>query len=674
MSLSAAQPEVVFFAAQRRIAPSCGKEFPRKKSAGRAPAHVAPILILAAILSLWSLSEVHAAILIESQVGFRGVFQLGRPFPLEIELNNTGRPIEGVLEVQVWKGGATKGGPPYPVRYRRDLYLGAQSRRKVQFTVDPDFVSRPLIMVFSANGAKVSRELDLRRHFSPAPVRLFVSERSAPPLSLASSLQSRLVSVALAELPADPRALLGVSHLIFYDQSLRDLSRAQLAAIEVWLSAGGRMVILGSLNYALYQEPAISRFLPVRVAGAKQIHFVPSGATGGSAAPVADAWVQLSSVTGGNLLAESQGIPLIVDASRGRGRILYLALDIGRPPLSQWDGLPRLVQELLKPASFQEPALRSDWHDGIFSQLVASPSFIARYVPAGSLLVAMVAYLAGLGAIAWLWQRKRHPRRGLVIILLGLIGAATAGGYAHFNRGGNIPDGVLLSSTVMESSGDGFVEAQSSLALFSTQVREYRLHLERGWMELTPVPSRSRDGFQAAVVRQEGGGASQYQLPLREWDYRLFRMRFVYRFPLRADFEVQGDQLVMKVENHSANDLIDCWLLLPGQRFSLGEIARGARWTKTFPLTNPKNFEAPGYGRADTVSFREVSFNDKIRETLFHYSFFPRDQAVAWNNGAVFFGWVKDPEPRVRSDDPKIQAQGFALYRVLVPLGGGEEE
>ena len=115
----------------------------------------------------------------------------------------------------------------------------------------------------------------MRRHFSPAAVLLLISENSAlPSLSLDPSLQNRLVSIALGELAADPRALLGVSHLIIYDQSLRDLSRAQLAAIDTWLSAGGKLVVLGSLNYALYQEPALGRFLPVRVTGrsAHDIH------------------------------------------------------------------------------------------------------------------------------------------------------------------------------------------------------------------------------------------------------------------------------------------------------------------------------------------------------------------------------------------------------------------
>ena len=169
-----------------------------------------------------------AEILIEARVGFHGVFQLGRPFPLEIELNNTGRPAEGVLEVQVWKGGATKGGAPYLANYRRDIFLAGQARKTVQLTVDPDFISRPLAIRFASAEVKAGREIDLRRHFSPAPVLLLMSGSSVfPPITFSASAQSRLVSLSPLELAADSRALLGVSHLILYDQSLRELSRAQ---------------------------------------------------------------------------------------------------------------------------------------------------------------------------------------------------------------------------------------------------------------------------------------------------------------------------------------------------------------------------------------------------------------------------------------------------------------
>jgi len=618
----------------------------------------------------------YADILIEARVGFHGVFQLGRPFPIEIELNNTGRPAEGVLEVQVWKGGATKGGAPYLANYRRDIFLAGQARKTVQLTVDPDFISRPLAVRFTSAEVKAGREIDLRRHFSPAPVLLLMSGSNVfPSMAFIASAQSRLVSLAPMELAADSRALLGVSHIILYDQSLRELSRAQLLALDNWLLAGGRMVIIGSLNYALYQEPALARFMPVRVNGAKQISFAPALGKGKTRVSLAGVWAQSSTVVSGKTLSEADGIPVLVEASRSRGKIIYLALDIGRPPLSQWDGLPKFLQSLLAPTGAEDAPPRTEWSDAVFNQLIASPKFISTYVPSASLFFSMLGYLAGVGVFAWLWQKKRLAPRLLLIGFSTFVAAGTAAGYVHFSQGGNIPDGVLLVSTVLENSGDGFVDSQANMALFSTQLRQYDLQLERGWIDLTPVSSRSREHSESAVVSQDAGGASRYRLPLREWDYRLFRLRRVDRFPFAAEFEARGDQLLVKVDNKSAKDLVNCWLLVPGQRFDLGVIARGASWRKAFPLSNEKAKEQSGLLRPETLNLREMTFGDKTRDILFHSSIFPRDADPRLGNGAaVFFGWVKDPEPRVRIDDPRIQTQDYALFRAVFPLVSGEDE
>ena len=654
-----------------------GPGHPTHKFCNLPDPQAAGLCLLAAVFLIGFIpAPSQSEILIESRVGFHGAFQLGRPFPLEIELSNTGRPVEGVLEVQVWKGGATKGGAPYRASYRRDVFLAGQTRRSIQLTVDPDFISRPLAIRFSGAEAKATREVDLRRHFSPAPVLLLLSGSSVfPPITFGAAAQSRLVSLSPAELAADSRALLGVSHVILYDQSLRELSRAQLLALDGWLTAGGRMVIIGSLNYALYQEAALAGFLPVRVNGARQVSFRPTLGKGEGKVSLAGVWVQTSTVVRGKALSEADGIPIVVEASRGRGRIVYLALDIGRPPLSNWDGLASYLQAFLAPAGADDPAPRTEWSDAVFNQLIASPKFISTYVPSASLFMAMLGYLTGVGFFAWLWQKKRLAPRLLLIGLATFVAGATVAGYVHFSHGGNIPDGVLLVSTVLENSGDGFVDSQANLALFSTQLRQYDLQLERGWIDLTPVSSRSRETSEPAIVTQDAGGASRYRLPLREWDYRLFRLSRVDRFPFVAEFESQGDQLVVKVNNRSAKDLVDCWLLVPGQRFDLGVVPRGTSWRRTFPLANGPIKEEVGIARPDGLKLREMTFADKTRDILFHSSIFPRDGDPRWVGGAaVFFGWVKEPEPRVRIDDPRIQAQDYALFRAVFPLSSSEDE
>jgi hypothetical protein len=154
----------------------------------------------------------------------------------------------------------------------------------------------------------------------------------------------------------------------------------------------------------------------------------------------------------------------------------------------------------------------------------------------------------------------------------------------------------------------------------------------------------------------------------------LFRLRFIDRFPLRAQFNVQGDKLTVKIDNQSGKDLYDCGLLLPGQRHLLGAIPRGARLNQEFSLASPAANNGAS-GRAETVNFRDVSFANKTRDILFQSSFFAREGDSRWSSGAaVFFAWVKDPAPRVRIDDPRIQVQDYALFRASIPLNSGEDE
>ncbi|MGH7825356.1 MAG: hypothetical protein ACREQ7_09300 [Candidatus Binatia bacterium] len=612
--------------------------------------------------------------MIEPRIGFRGVFQLGHPFPVEIELSNSARPVEGMLEIRVWKGGPTKGGTPYPFFYRKDLFLGAQSRKSVQLTVDPDFISRPMTITFTSPAGKVSREVDLRRYFSPAPVMLLLSESNTrPSIPLESSSSNRLVSISLAELPPDPRALLGVSALILYDQSLRELSRSQAFALETWLTAGGRILILGSLNTAVYQETNINRFLPVRVIGVKKIASLNGLRPAGGNRPTAltDVWAQDAKVVTGKVLIEHQGSPLLVEAARGKGRIFYLALDVGRQPGSQWGELPGLFKDILRPAGDDRPVFPAQWDEAVFFRLFMNPSFISTYVPTGSLFVALASYLAAVCFFAWLWQRQRAPKRRLVGCAAFFIFLSTVGGYLFFSRGGNIPDGVLVSATLLENVSEGYVEAQSNVALFSTQHRRFNLEVARGWIDLVPVRSRSKVREDPAIVSQANGSSNSFLFPLREWDYRLLKLRFMEHFPLRVSIQNQPGKVLMTLNNQANKDLTDCWLLVSGQRFFLGDIARGSNWTKEFVLRDGTGDP----GRAELVDLREISFKEKTRELLFHASFFSRDSGAApWRTGsAIFFGWVEEPSRRVWVKDPRIWTYDYALFRVIVPLPGEED-
>jgi hypothetical protein len=222
----------------------------------------------------------------------------------------------------------------------------------------------------------------------------------------------------------------------------------------------------------------------------------------------------------------------------------------------------------------------------------------------------------------------------------------------------------------MEDAGNGYVDVQANLALFSTQPHDYRLAFGQAWVDALPPAANAAPG--QSLVYRHGAGVTRVELPLKAWDYKLLRARYVERLQLTTTVAQQQGEVILEARNQSGKDLTDCWLVAPGLRVALGDLPAGASWTKTFALPT----EAGDPAKRTEQSLREVRFNDKPRDVLFQTSFFPDGNAQGFSrNGAVlFFGWVKEPEARFETGDAHIRTQSYALYRVIVPLAAPEDE
>lgn len=622
-------------------------------------------------LFLFLPSGVQAAdITLNVTVGYHGVFQLGRPFPIKIEVTNTGPPVEGIVEATVWKGGGPKGIGAFPVHHRRNLLIGAAGRKSATFTVDPGSVSRPLVVGFHGPGFAVTEEIDLRRHFVPTPIVLLLTESDFSILPGLSTPANPLVAIAPEELPSDPRAYAGVSAVMLYEPSLREISGAQNAALETWLVCGGKIVALGSLRYSLYQEAALARFLPVKVSGLRRFTELPELAKRYGVPPVGGVEVQDATITDGRAIVAEHGIPILVEAERGKGKIVYLAVDIGRPPFSKWDGAPRLLKDLTAAPAENFSAPAAAWDEAVFSQLLLNRAVSSMYLPVGAFAGCIVGYLVLLAALIWCWDRRRLAPRTLGVGFLTVVFLSSSIGYFYFSRADGIPDGVLVTSTLLDALPNGNVEASSNAALFSTIRRDYDVGVEKGWTDFEPLPRRSVAADENGFTIEEEGGRPRLRMALKAWDYRLFRLRSVVRVPVRVELATDADRRLVKVSNDSAQDLTDCWAVVSGQILALGDVPAGRTLSRELPYVSDPS--AVG-GRAYRSGLRDVHFKDPVRELLLRYSYFPQEQNNAWGGAGLFFGWLPAAPRGVTVADGKVREREYAFFRAAFSVGGEEE-
>ncbi|HEY1269003.1 MAG TPA: hypothetical protein VGH16_17225 [Candidatus Binatia bacterium] len=633
-------------------------------------ARIIKAALIAQLLLLLPSPAPAAEITLDVTVGYHGVFQLGRPFPIKIEVTNTGPPVEGTVEATVWKGGGPKGIGAFPVHHRRNLLIGAAARKTATFIVDPGSVSRPLVVSFHAPGAAVTQELDLRRHFVPSAIVLLLTESDFSVLPGLSTPANPLVAIAPEELPSDPRAYGGVAAVVLYEPSLREISGAQNAALETWLVCGGKIVALGSLRYSLYQEAALGRFLPVKVSGLKRFAALPELAKRYGVPPVGAVEVQDATITDGRAVVAEHGSPIVVEAERGKGKIVYLAVDIGRPPFSKWDGAARLLKDLVAAPAENFSAPAAAWDDAVFSQLLLNRAVSSMYLPVGAFAGCIVGYLLVLAALTWCWDRRRLAPRTLGGGFLTVVFLSSSMGYFYFSRADGIPDGVLVTSTLLDALPNGAVEASSNAALFSTIRRDYDVFVEKGWTDFDPLPRRSVLPDENGFTIEEEGGRPRLRMALKAWDYRLFRLRSVARLPVRVELAAEADRRLVKVSNNSAQDLADCWAVVSGQILSLGDIPAGRTRSRELPYVNDP---AAVGGRAYRSGLRDVHFKDPVRELLLRYSYFPQEQTNAWAGAGLFFGWLQGAPRGVTVADVKVREREYAFFRAAFPVGGEDE-
>ena len=606
---------------------------------------------------------------IRAQPGFGGVFRLGEPLPLRVELVNSGAAVRGMLEVEEARGGPTRGIPAYSFLQRRDVFLSAHARKVVFLTVDPDSVAQPLRLRFTGAGRTHETSVSLRGRFTGQPLVLLLTRSNvAPAIPLSREAPPPVVSLPLSDLPEDVRAYGGVWSVLLYEQSLRGLSRRQRSALERWLSSGGVMAALGGVHFALYRDPATAGLLPVEVRGLTRLDALPdlSARFGGA---LEDVLVQQAAATRGAVRLAEGDTPILAERSHGQGRVAYLSLDVGRPPVADWAGLPALFEEMLGPPPPRPSDHWNAWSREAFTGLLQDFGFVGLRSPVGSLLLLLALYVGSLLLWFRLWKAGRLSRPGLGLAPAGLVLAAAFGGHWYFDRGGYVPDGILVSSTVVdESPWSETAAAHSNVGLFATRRRDFSFSLEPGWTQLDLAPAAD-EGPRASLVLRQGRPRDRVRVPLAEWSAALFRLRSVRPSSVRVDWAQSQDLYRIGIANRSAARLTECWLVIEGRGYELGDVPPGGLLRREVPAFP----DAAGSGEGDGPEVREVRFDEPVRDLLLRRALSPDGDAPDPRTAFVV-GWFRDGEPALRVDDPRVAAHHFRMFRVAVPLGGAEED
>jgi hypothetical protein len=364
---------------------------PRRALRRRLLLILAAFCIAPALAGIVSPARAHAATgrpALQVSAGFNTRYRDGNWIPVRATLLNDGPDFAGTLSLAApIPAFLTQGASLPAANYQLPVSLPNGTQKQVTLSVPLDYAGQSVIgKLLDSNGTVVASQTASLKPLMPGEVFVGIladQTEGFGPLN-AAPLPAQNGAIVLdflsaSSMPAVPDLLNNFDAIVLDDFTLGTLSTAQLSSLQSWVLRGGTLITVGGPEWQRTLSALPAELLPTAVNGAQSIRagtplLPPGWPTQGMgspglnsvrlATPVSAATLQPGhGDQSSQLLLASGRIPLIVQAQRGQGTILYLAFDPALEPILSWQGASALWEGLLLRGLAAPAALNSScWH------------------------------------------------------------------------------------------------------------------------------------------------------------------------------------------------------------------------------------------------------------------------------------------------------------------------
>ncbi|MBI3836813.1 MAG: hypothetical protein HY288_02615, partial [Planctomycetia bacterium] len=308
------------------------------------------------------------------RIGFAGHFKVGYWTPVEVTIEGGNQPVVGQVELIVLDGDAvpSRVRPPEaePMTFPAGEKISVPLYAKVgQLKSDVTVSLRSGDILLASRRFRTGGSNELAG-IMPVEEELIVtlgSPLSAEDQASLAEHKTRIANVAsLNQLPTDWWGYEGVDAVILAtgsDEISSELTTdsPRIAALDYWVRMGGKLILAVGRHAesVLAPEAPLSRIapgkfeamLPLRQGTMLETYAETSEPIEASGARFLLQVPKLRDVRGkieAYAGSQSRDLPLVVRAPHGFGEVVFIAVDLDRPPLANWAAGPQLFNKLLR--------------------------------------------------------------------------------------------------------------------------------------------------------------------------------------------------------------------------------------------------------------------------------------------------------------------------------------
>ena len=657
-------------------------------------------LLLLLAVSFGSVFDVRAqqatAIRMTAEAAYQGFFKFGEWLPVFVTLENNGADLQAEIRVRVV-------GSYGSVVYASPADLPAGARKRIPVYVLPNSYSRELsIQLYNEDAVLQSLTIKVEPQVNLTyMVGVIAPQRGGMSLLLGSKLPGQprpivMVDIPLADLVERAEALRTFDVIILNDVDTSNLTPLQQAALTTWVERGGRLVIGGGAGALRTASGLPELLLPLAPDNLVEADSVAALADYAEANPVRVPGPFLSAsgeVLEGSILAEENGLPLVIERSVGSGNVDFITLDLAGSPFDAWEGTTVFWSKLLSPGAAYPDWMAPDYParnmiaDRMGYALSSLPALDLPSVKVLSLLLGAYILLVGPLNYIFLRWRKRMDWAWITIPVLTIAFTAGTFGLGYAMRGTDL---IMHKLSLIRISQSGVADVTSFLGLFSPAQQSYEIEVTGDGL-LSPLRAEY-DPWSGGNVST--GGESQFLqgnpgivrgLTVNQWSMQAFMTegRWQDFGTIDADLTLAaGTGLTGKVTNRTEHTLTEVVVVMGNQFVRLGDMAPGE--SQDIALAMPDSVSShygPGlswliYGEnynATTSEQREMEVRRAMLDGVFQPEYvlspissksFPNPSGVTYE--PVFLGWVEGVSPEVEIGGENIAERSSALVSTVL--------
>lgn len=529
------------------------------------------------------------SVTMNARILLQGHARVGGWAAIEVDLQNDGPPIQGELQMSA--------GTQSTVRYAMAVNLPTGSHQTYVLHAQPPAFGRNVKVDLVAGGTVVdSVTVAYLVHEAAQLIVGVVAER---PAAIVAGLKlpanafgtaPGVVTLGVADLPQRAEGWSSIDRLVWQDVDSNQLSNDQLAALRQWISAGGRLVIVGGTAGIGTLSAFPDDLLPFRPTATLDLD--PSRLIGLVGPLPSGAWevpAMAGAAGAGRAIATSGDRVIAGDLVYGNGRVIILGFD----PTVAWLAESKAVEQLWRGLLPERTATGGITGDD--SQIVGAVYQLPALAlpPTTGLLVIIAAYILIIGPINYLIL-KRLDRRELAWItmpVLVLTFAAASFGYGAFLRGTD----VVINEVAIVRGAPGATEATAQVyfGVFSPTRSTYQVEIPQGALLAAPAGDPFGQGGGPTLDFLQGTGAEQpsavRNLSVGTGSIRVVRAELPVSAPqMNASFRLVDGVLTGTFENASDQPLESVAVVLGSSVAILGDVeAHGKRTVSLRVQANP---------------------------------------------------------------------------------------